>query len=149
MGKKRIDSPGCPWSDVYLLNIHRIDDQHKGLFYTLNVLHEALMKEDDLPLVDKLMSDLIRQTRVHFRTEEEFMQVTHYPGYEEHRNIHEMLLRQVEDLQAAQQALTASNVRQHWIDRQETCDFLSLWLVDHIQMEDKKLGAFLKEQGIE
>ncbi len=149
MGKKRIDSPGCPWSDVYLLNVHRIDDQHKGLFYTLNILHEALMKEDDLPLVDKLMSDLIRQTHVHFRTEEEFMRTTEYPGYDEHRNIHEMLLRQVEDLQAAQQALTASNVRQHWIDRQETCDFLSLWLVDHIQTEDKKLGAFLKEQGIE
>jgi len=148
MGKKRIDSPGCPWSDIYLLNVHRIDDQHKGLFYTLSLLHEALMKEDDLPLVDKLMTDLIRQTRVHFRTEEEFMEGTHYPVYEEHKHIHDMLLQQVEDLQAAQQALTASNVHQHWIDRQETCDFLSLWLVDHIQTEDKKLGAFLRNHGI-
>jgi len=149
MGKKRIDTPGCPWSDGYLVNVHRIDDQHKGLFYTLNLLHEALMKEDDLPLVDKLMTDLIRQTRVHFRTEEEFMQATHYPEYEGHKKIHDLLLQQVEDLQAAQQALTASNVRQHWIDRQETCDFLSLWLVDHIQAEDKKLGGFLKNHGIE
>ncbi len=148
MGKKRIDSPGCPWSDVYLLDVHRIDDQHKGLFYTLNLLHEALMKEDDLPMVDKLMTDLIRQTRVHFHTEEEFMQASRYPGYAEHKNIHDLLLQQVEDLQAAQQALTASNVRQHWIDRQETCDFLSLWLVDHIQTEDKKLGAFLRNHGI-
>jgi len=149
MGKKRIDCSGCPWSDDYLLGVHRIDDQHKGLFYTLNSLHLALAKENDLPLIDKLLTDLIRQTRVHFRTEEEYMQTTHYPGYKEHKKIHELLLQQVEDLQAAQQALTASNIRQHWIDRQETCDFLSLWLVDHIQTEDRKLGSFLRNHNAE
>jgi len=148
MGKSKKEPSGCPWSNVYLVRIRRIDDQHKGLFFTLNALHSALLNQGNLNQVDKFLTDLIRQTKVHFCTEEELMQSYSYPDYENHKHIHDLLLQQVEDLQTAQQALGVQHLRQHWIERQEVADFLSMWLVDHIKSEDKKLGAFLQGREV-
>jgi len=148
MGKKQKDNRGCPWKDDYLLNICREDEQHKGLFSTLNALHNALLNHDDLAHVDKFLTVLTRQTETHFHSEEEFMCTYDYPDYESHKRIHDLLLHQLEDLQSAQQSLGTKHFRQHWLERQEIADFLSQWLVDHIVSEDLKLGAFLRERGV-
>jgi len=136
------------WCEDYRVDVQRMDKQHQSLFAALHALHDVLTSHGDAALIDKYLSDLIRQTRIHFHTEEEFMQAHDYPDYEHHKEIHDLLISQVEDLLAAQQSLESSSFQQSWVEKMEIADFLHAWLVEHIVNEDKKLGAFLSEQGV-
>jgi len=141
--------PNYAWSDDYQANIHRIDVQHKALFRTAGQLYKLLVGHENLQQIDKLFSDLVRQTVVHFQTEEELMQTHDYPDYPHHKAIHDILVQQLKDIQASQQSMKSQNYLQPWIERLEVADFLSGWLVNHILDEDKKLGAFLQDAGIQ
>ncbi len=139
----------CTWCDDYRVEVHKMDEQHKALFVTVNKLYRLLLGHGDIGDIDKTFSDLIRQTSIHFKTEEEFMRACRYPGYRRHKEMHDALLTQVEDLQASERELHSLHVQRQWEERLETADFLSAWLVEHIINEDKKLGAFLKAHGVE
>jgi len=137
----------CTWCDDYRVKVHKMDEQHRGLFATVNGLYRLLLGHGDMDRIDRTFSELIRQTIMHFKTEEEFMCTCEYPDYRHHKEMHDELLSQVENLQAAERELRSRNIRQQWEERLETADFLSAWLVEHIVNEDKKLGAFLNGRG--
>lgn len=136
------EQPFCAWDESCWVGIHKLDDQHKALFATLNRLHDHLMSQSAPALIDKELSNLIRQTMVHFNAEEEIMQTHGYPGYALHKMMHELLLQQLVDVQA----LEANDYSKSWIDRLELADFLLAWLVSHIVDEDKKIGAFVRDR---
>ena len=138
-------TPFCAWDQSYCVGIQALDDQHKGLFSTLNKFYDILMSHGDPALMDKELSSLVQQTRVHCNTEEECMLEHGYPGYQVHKMMHELLLRQLEDVLT----LESSSYDQPWVARMETADFLHAWLVAHIINEDKKIGAFLQVDGDE
>jgi hemerythrin-like metal-binding protein len=138
-------TPFCAWDEGCRVGIHKLDDQHKGLFSTLNKIYDILMSHGDSALVDKELLNLMRQTRVHFETEEKFMLKHGYPGYQMHKVMHELLLHQLEDVLT----LESSSYEQPWVERLELADFLHAWLVSHILDEDKKIGAFLQINGAE
>jgi len=136
-------TPFCSWDEGCQVGIQKLDDQHKGLFFTLNKLYDILMSHGDSTLVDKELTNLMRQTRAHFETEEKFMLEHGYPGYQMHKVMHELLLQQLEDVLT----LESNDFEQPWIERLEQADFLHAWLVAHILDEDKKIGAFLNLNG--
>lgn len=136
-------TPFCAWDEGCQVGIQKLDDQHKGLFLTLNKLYDILMSHGDSALVDKELTNLMLQTRKHFKTEEQFMLKHGYPGYQMHKVMHELLLQQLEDVLT----LGSNDFEQPWIERLEQADFLHAWLVAHILDEDKKIGAFLKING--
>jgi len=74
------------WSSDYLLNIHKIDRQHKALFSTVGKLYKLLLGHKDLQQIDSIFSELVRQTLVHFKTEEELLQTHGYPDYSHHKD---------------------------------------------------------------
>ncbi len=137
------------WTDNYLVNIHKMDDQHKALFATAGKLYKLLLGYEDLQEIDKIFSGLVRQTRVHFRAEEVLMKAHGYQDYPHHKELHDILIQQLKDIQLSQQAIKSSNYLQPWIERLEIADYLSGWLVNHIVDEDKKLGTFLRDSGLE
>ncbi len=141
--------PNYIWIDDYLVNIHKIDEQHRGLFTTAGKLYKMFLGHEDIKEMDHIFSSLIRQTIVHFRTEEEFMQSHHYPEYEHHKKLHDLLIQQIEDMQDSQQVLKSLHFQQPWIEKVEVADYLSGWLINHIIDEDKKLGTFLRDSGME
>ena len=138
-------TPFCAWDEGCRVGIQKLDDQHKGLFSTLNKLHDILMSHGDSALVDKELAKLMQQTRAHFEAEEKFMLEHGYPGYQMHKVMHELLLQQLEDVLT----LESGDYEQPWIERLEHAEFLHAWLVAHILDEDKKIGAFLKINGVE
>lgn len=140
--------PGYAWSDDYQTNINKLDEQHKALFATTGKLYKQLLEHKDARQTDRVFSDLVRQTVVHFKAEEELMQTHAYPDYPNHKEMHDMLVQQLKDIQSSQQSMKSSNYLQSWIERQEVADYLSGWLVNHIIDEDKKLGAFLRDSGL-
>ncbi|MCF7821415.1 MAG: bacteriohemerythrin [Mariprofundaceae bacterium] len=140
-------TPFCPWSDDFLLGIDRLDKQHDALFSTLNKLHDILMSHGSPVAIDKTLSCLIDQTRVHFQTEETFMQQHDYPDYEGHKTLHDILLRQIEGVLETQHELESYHLQQSWAEKLDLADFLREWLLSHIVDADKKLGDFLKKHG--
>jgi hemerythrin len=141
--------PFCPWSDDYQVGIQRMDKQHDALFSTLNKLHDILMSHGDQSVIDKTLSHLIDQTRVHFQTEEAFMQEHNYPDYQDHKELHDVLLRQIEDVLETQLVLESHHLQQSWAEKLDLADFLREWLISHIVDADKKLGVFLKNKKTE
>jgi len=137
------------WTDNYLVNIHKMDEQHKALFATAGKLYKLLLGHKDLKQIDKIFSNLVRQTLVHFQTEEELMKTHGYPDYPHHKELHDILVQQLKDIQSSQQTIQSSNYLQPWIERLEVADYLSGWLVNHIVDEDKKYGTFLRDSGVE
>jgi len=136
------------WSSDYLVNIHKMDEQHKALFTTVGKLYKLLLGHEDLKEIDKIFSALVRQTLVHFQAEEELMQIHGYPDYPQHKKLHDILVQQLKDIQSSQQAMKSVNFEQPWIERLEVADYLSGWLVNHIVDEDKKYGDFLRDAGL-
>lgn len=134
-------TPFCAWDEGCRVGIQQLDDQHKGLFSSLNKLYNLLMGHDESTLIEKEFSNLMRLTRGHFETEEKFMLEHGYPGYQMHKMMHELLLQQLEDVMT----LDSNN----YVARLELADFLHAWLVSHILDEDKKIGAFLQINGAE
>lgn len=155
MGCKQLESamdesvPFCEWSDDYLVGIKKMDKQHIALFSTLNKLHDILRTHGSQSLIDQGLSELIHQTRVHFHSEEEYMQAHSYPNYDSHKELHDLLLQQIEGLLETQHELESYHIQQSWSEKLELADFLRGWLVSHIIDSDKKLGAFLKSKKVE
>jgi len=136
------------WSDNYLVNIHKIDAQHKALFATAGKLYRLLLGHEDLKKADDIFSDLVRLTLIHFKTEEEIMQSYGYPDYPQHKELHDILLQQLKDMQSSQQAMQSASFEQPWLERLEVADYLSGWLVNHIVDEDRKYEGFLRDAGL-
>ena len=143
------NASGPAWRDSCLVDIHRVDEQHKGLFITLDKLQECILRQGDVELIDKLFSDLDRQTKAHFQTEELLMKQYDYPNYEKHKHTHDLLISQLESMQVAQKKTEYRNFHHHWTEKLEIADFLSSWVLSHVTHEDKMMAIYLKSKGAE
>jgi hemerythrin-like metal-binding domain len=120
----------------YFTGIDLIDQEHTRLFELAQETHDLLY---DSFLVDKsdkiveLVSELINYTRTHFAHEEEYQKSIQYPYITQHAAQH----RQFED-RLAEFDLSGSEDEQDEI-AQDLLDFLTDWLINHIQRVDKKL----------
>ena len=90
------------WSDSYKVGIQEVDEQHKELVAMLNALHVAIVERHAKEASRKILDQLADYTHTHFLLEESLMRVTHYPGFDIHKQQHEELIKQVVDLQQVQ-----------------------------------------------
>jgi len=123
------------WGDQYMIGIKEIDAQHEQLFELVNRMHAAVVNGDYPSVGEKILEDLIDYVLEHFTTEERLFEAEGYPQYEEHKQQHDLLARQVleiqEDFKAKKIMLTF-----------ELLDFLSDWLKNHTTDSDLQYGRF-------
>jgi hemerythrin-like metal-binding protein len=130
-----------PWSDTYSVNIGIIDMQHKNLVGMINDLHQAMVQGHGREKLGTILADLVKYTKVHFSTEETFMESHHYPDYTAHKAEHDKLAKIVLDFQARfQKSQVGISI--------EVMNFLKDWLKNHILVSDKKYGPFLNSKGL-
>lgn len=129
------------WNDSYSVNISSIDEQHKTLFWLINKLHNARMEGKGSDVIGEILKELIKYTQSHFALEEQFMKKHNYPEYEQHKAIHDDLVKKVLDVKAKFEK-GDNNLSG------EVFSFLRDWLVNHIQGTDKKYAPYLKKQGV-
>lgn len=129
------------WSDEFSVHVQEIDEQHKVLVGLLNELHVAIREHHGKDTSRAVLDRLAEYTRTHFLLEESLMRLTHFPGFEKHKQQHEELIAQVRDLQ---QKLDNENVTITF----ELLHFLKGWLVHHINESDKVLGAHVQQSGL-
>ena len=128
------------WSKELSVGIQEIDEQHKILVDLLNQLHRAIIQHQGSEAAGKILSQLLEYTRVHFAVEESLMRILGYPGYDEHKHHHEILLDEVKLL--SEKMLHGK----HSVSF-ELMHFLKQWLTKHIMEEDKLYTPFFLSKG--
>ena len=126
------------WNESCLLGVKEIDEQHAVLVGMINELHDVCSAGGGEAAVADIVTELSSYTEYHFAAEEKWMHASGYPDVEQHMQQHEQFNARVIDF--------LMNVVQSKQDvSEEVLDYLSSWLVAHIQGTDRKFGAFLKD----
>jgi len=120
------------WDASYDLGIEYVDKQHRRLVELINELYHACLGEKG-ELEEKfkqVMKELVEYVMIHFKDEEAIMEEINYPGLKEHKQKHELfvkeILKSVNAYKNGKQFVPNSFVR-----------FLRDWLFNHILIDDK------------
>ena len=128
------------WSDVLSVGIEEIDSQHKVLVAMVNEMHDAIHKRRGSDAVRGILGKLADYTRIHFAVEESLMRILGYPGYDEHKEQHEELIANMQDLQhKVEKGTTAIGF--------ELMHFLKIWLTKHIMESDQRYAEYFIQAG--
>jgi methyl-accepting chemotaxis protein/hemerythrin len=129
------------WDNTLMVNIARIDNQHKTLIRTLNELYTMAQSSTDQEDLAPIFEKLVHYTVEHFATEEKYMTEYNYPQLEAHKKEHKDLTDQVvafkKDFDSGAETISF-----------ELLDFLRKWLTHHILVTDKGYSAFLNGKGV-
>jgi len=116
------------WSEKFETGNKLIDTQHQQLFTLGNELFSS-----DYSSGKKYVMEFYKYTRTHFEAEEKLMREIDYPGYSDHRKIHEELLEGL------------NKVSENYFDDEGLFEqfkiFVYKWLTQHIMYEDKKIAT--------
>lgn len=131
------------WNDSIVVGVPSIDRDHRMLVDMLNELFAACFAGRGPDVLVGIVTCLVDYTRYHFDREEKLLAQAGYDAVDAHRAMHARMVAQVEKIRSdLQQGAThdLSNA---------TLKFLSRWLTDHIQSEDRKFGALMKSRGLD
>jgi hemerythrin-like metal-binding protein len=133
--------PIAKWKDEYIINIEEIDIQHQKMIKLVNNLHSSVEARIDKSKLEILLVELVDYTRMHFSTEEKYMEKSADPSLKLHHKEHNSLLKHLEQLVAA----VAKGQRPTFFS---DYDLSSDWMISHITEHDKKMGVYLNSKGI-
>jgi len=134
------------WKERYRIGVDRIDDQHKELFHRVTEFLKALRSdgtwEEKLTSVKQTMAFMQDYVVTHFNDEEDYQQQVSYPGYNEHRAVHERFKQEVMEFA---QRMEAENYPEELV--QQFAGKLLAWLINHVAASDQKIGEYVKSLG--
>lgn len=129
------------WTQELSVNVKEIDDQHKHFVALIDDLYAAIMSNKAEDLLDGIIARLVEYAGFHFRTEEKYFDQFHYEFADEHKMAHIALTNQVQafrnDMSENRTALAM-----------KLLDFLENWLVEHLEIHDKKYTKCFNEHGL-
>jgi hemerythrin-like metal-binding protein len=128
------------WNDIYSVGVSSMDQEHQRLIGIINNLNNAMHSGRGKEVIGSILDEMVDYTRTHFSHEERLMRESGFPGFDEHKRVHEDLTGQVMEAQSKYRSGKALS--------QELMGFLIKWLVNHIQGMDKRYGVHLIEKGI-
>ena len=123
-----IDQVG--WKPFYELNITQIDEEHKQLF---EIAKRALHQTDSIDNIKQNLRELCSYMLYHFKNEEEYMELIGYPQLEQHKEIHQKVIH---DLNTFMKSLVSEGLKNY---KKKLALFIEIWLVNHMFHEDRKI----------
>ncbi len=130
------------WTDDLSIGIESIDEQHKVLFSLIDQLQEAMSRGESRTVLEDIFQGLIDYTDKHFKVEEEMFKEFEYDDIEGHLAYHAEFVDKMASLK--EQFDDNSN----FMIGVDVMQFLTDWLVTHIQGTDKKYAPFLISKGV-
>lgn len=129
------------WTDVLDIGLPTLDDQHRKLISYSNSLIQAMVLGKGKDVLGTLFDELKEYTVYHFTDEERYMEEIGYPHTEEHKLLHKLLIKRVDDFRDKRlySGLMPS----------EALDFINDWIIKHIMKEDARIGQFAKSRSKE
>ncbi|MBF0317436.1 MAG: hemerythrin family protein [Nitrospirae bacterium] len=128
------------WTQQLQTGVIWQDMQHIELLDKLCILHESISENREMSEVEDTFSFLDHYTKSHFAIEERYMAQYQYTDYQLHKQQHE---RFINDLTTLKNDFSARNKLASFA----LCFDLNTWFVDHINVADRKLGEFLKNNA--
>ena len=139
--KKAAPQNKIVWKDEYSVGIERIDQDHKKLINLLNQFNMAYDYAMSEEYEREALNDLVSYTKYHFEREEKLMEENDYPDFESHKAQHQVMVAKV--------AAFASLYEEKGHESLDVVsDFLTNWLINHINGTDKAYTKHLNERGI-
>jgi hemerythrin len=136
---RRLVVVSLQWRDDLNVGIDFIDTDHQKLAELLIELSGLLRPGAARAAALEKLDEIIEFTRQHFRLEERLMVESDYDQFEQHKQAHETLLREIV---TRRQHLTGDDEGV----RHEIMDYLEHWLTSHILDSDQQLGDYLKRR---
>ncbi len=131
--------PLYQWNESYSVGIDEMDREHQKLFSLINDLYDALKIGGSKTIMEKVFDDLFQYARVHFSDEEELMKKYDYPALAEQQTQHGSFVKKINnELIRFKNGSLLVGV--------EMMNFLNDWLVNHIQLFDKKYGLYINDK---
>ena len=123
------------WQKDYNIGITVVDEQHEKLCSMLTNLETSIKSDDVYQAMGDILKELVQYTKYHFEEEEKVMQRISYPDFEKHKKLHKNLVNEIVTI-----LVDLKNGKE--ISASELKTFLQKWLMDHILVEDKKIGEY-------
>lgn len=123
------------WSEDLKVGIAVLDEQHEEFFELVNTLEKN--KTSDVCFYD-LLGQVHRYIDVHFQTEEEYMRLTSYSKYQEHKENHDRFSEEFSNL-----------INKHYQNkgiieaRIEIINFIETWIEIHYKNDDIEMAKYL------
>ena len=129
-----------PWLSAYEVNVTEIDEQHRELFRMFNQLMDIVWDGKGKDAMKEMLDFTVSYAATHFGTEERYMQQYGFPGYIDHKKLHDnfkadvlKFIKEYEENGASTEMVVAA------------ISNLGNWTREHIRATDQKLGEFLSQ----
>lgn len=127
------------WNQNLTTGIERIDSKHKEIYELTSQLWKATLAKKADKEIEKILEGIENYAAIHFFEEEEIMRATQYPNFAKHSKAHEQFSIFVQTVK--QRLDTGEKITT------EVMIFMSTWLRDHIEAEDKVFFTFLSKKN--
>ena len=128
------------WRPEYETGVAAMDDEHRELFSAADALHRGLNEHKGREALQDALAALVRYGQTHFPSEEKLLAETDYPEVDQHKRLHEELMRQIRDLD--------ERCRKGGVDiDRELLNFIKMWIINHILTDDQKYATYLQSIG--
>ena len=124
------------WKPEMSVGSGKLDGHHQMIIDCLNQLNPLLDVKGRDEEVNGVLAKLEDFILVHFSEEEQAMKRAGYPGWKEHRDLHDKMYDVVYNLKADVEHGRA-------VDAKQLFDLIYNWLLQHILGEDKKYVPYL------
>jgi hemerythrin len=133
------------WKDEYSVGVEQIDNQHKQIFETINLLIDIMAGMSDggggRDQLDVVIQRLVTYKKIHFATEEKFFDEFDYEYKEDHKAKHREFNEKMGKLVSLH---TGDSIGLAF----GLVDFLEDWLLSHLLVEDHKYINCFREHGL-
>jgi len=130
------------WTDDLATGIEEVDNQHKEIFRRVNTLLAACKEGKGKEKVGEVIGFLGEYVIDHFKAEEALQVKSMYPGYTDHKKLHQEFIGSFAKLKADFDAngptlTTVMSTNKVVVD----------WLIKHIKKEDRALADHMAGRG--
>ena len=124
------------WNPAWESGVDQIDQQHRLLLEQFDSLLVAMHENLASDRIMEILAYLSHYVDSHFAIEEEHMRTTHYPGLQAHAAMHDRMSAQVGQM-------VAGYAQNPTLTQDEVIEFLTDWLLGHINEVDRPMAQFL------
>jgi hemerythrin-like metal-binding protein/PAS domain S-box-containing protein len=126
---------GCPfvnmelgWNESFSIGMPEMDADHLRLLELYNDILGSVTGAEEAAALDAALNNLMQYAQEHFQREEAIMAACAYPGLENHRQVHALLLEELEQMDRKR--------KQGELHLTEMVALIRNWWLDHTQGMD-------------
>ncbi|MBA4382315.1 MAG: hypothetical protein C0406_07090 [Sideroxydans sp.] len=129
------------WRKQLEIGDETIDVDHKYLICMINTVELTMRTPEHRDLLPATLEQLVEYTHAHFRREEAIMLSVNYPRYQQHKEQHQRLIQELDEIQKKIQARGEGEFSQEEIS--DLANLFRHWLLEHLVKEDMLMKPFL------